>query len=747
MLNLFNLIAFQSGAYLVGLLAALIPLVVHLSRSRRTKVMRFSTTRFFTDQFVRSYRMSRIREVVLLLCRMALFGLLAFGLAQPLLPSRSWAAARTSGSRAVVLVLDDSASMGYAEGGETLFDRARTEARRVVEGLRPGDAASVVLAGRRAAGPLALFGKPTPRLDEVLQALDGAKPAALGADLPAAVEAAEGQAREAAADGKEVYVFSDLQESSWPDRRLQGDGGGSSLFVVQVRPREPVRNVGVTAVQLGSDRPLAGAPLSIRPLLSVAGDPGELTVRLVIDGEKAGEQRVERLQGGKWAAPRFHHAFDSGGWHSGYVEVEDATLAADNRRYFAVEVLDAVKVLAVDGGASAVAGRDELFFLRRALTASPEGKKSPVAVDVVAPKDLADADLAGHALVVLADLESLPPAAVDKLEDYVAGGGGLFVFLGPRADPAFYNERLQGPGRRDGGVMPASLVKRETDAGGAGDATFVGDVDYDHPALGAFREPGFASLAGPSVTFKGLWRVDPRREAAVLMRTNSGAPLLVEGAVGKGRVLLFTSSCDREWTNFPLRPSYLPWVHRLTAYLTQEPSRRETFHLTGDVVELAPAEGGGAPRVRKPDRTAAFARWDAATGLPEFDETEQPGVYAVEAADGKPAGLFAVNLEAYESKLTYLDEAGVKAGRLASRPLAVYVDDPAQLPAAGGGDSRLWAWVLLLVLAVAVAEPTLANRISAAFFARPRAVPSPAPAGRSAPPAREPSPTAEVAAR
>src|SRR6059058_3795160 len=94
--------------YLFGLLAALIPLIIHLSRSRRTRKMRFSTTRFFTEQFLRSYRMSKLREILLLVCRMALFALLAMALtgifyapggAQPL--------SHGSGPRTVVLVLDD----------------------------------------------------------------------------------------------------------------------------------------------------------------------------------------------------------------------------------------------------------------------------------------------------------------------------------------------------------------------------------------------------------------------------------------------------------------------------------------------------------------------------------------------------------------------------------------------------------------------------------------------------------------
>ncbi len=78
------MLTFLSPLLLIGTLAAGIPLIIHLSRSRRTKKMRFSTTRFFTDQFLRSYRMSRLKELFLLACRMALFALLALAFAQPL---------------------------------------------------------------------------------------------------------------------------------------------------------------------------------------------------------------------------------------------------------------------------------------------------------------------------------------------------------------------------------------------------------------------------------------------------------------------------------------------------------------------------------------------------------------------------------------------------------------------------------------------------------------------------------------
>ena len=51
------------------------------------------------------------------------------------------------------------------------------------------------------------------------------------------------------------------------------------------------------------------------------------------------------------------------------------------------------------------------------------------------------------------------------------------------------------------------------------------------------------------------------------MRAPAGDPILAEKRFGRGRVMLFTSSIDRDWTNFPLQASYVPWLYRLVGYL------------------------------------------------------------------------------------------------------------------------------------------------------------------------------------
>jgi hypothetical protein len=759
-------LTFLNLPLLAGVSAAAIPLVIHLSRSRRTKTLKFSTTRFFTEQFLRSYRMNRLKELLLLVCRMALFALLAFALAQPFYQPKAGASAAplfAGGSRAVVFVMDNSASMGAMQDGRTLLERAKAAAGEVLDTLGREDAAAVVLAGRREPGPEVLFPQVTPELNDVRQAVTGLAPVTLGTDLRTAVQRAGEIARASAASVKEVYVLSDLQDSGWEVDDVPAKASEVVYHFVQVRPASPA-NVAVTALQLGASRPMAGVPFAIRPQVAVQGPNADpINVRLFVDDKLVAERKLERQPNGAWAATRFYHTFAQGGWHSGYVEVDDPALPEDNRRYFAVEVLDRIPVLAVNGAPSRVPAQDELFFLRAALTAAGSGGTSAVQVDVIGPAELAgklDArtDAADYPLVILANVDALPPAAVEKLEAYIDRGHSLLVFTGDRVNTSAYNAAFTGSARLHGGLLPARIAgaKPLGDPKGPEAFAFVGSADTEHPALTVFQDARAGVLTGErGVGFRALWELEPTGDAAVVMRASVPAdgekagrravPLLVEKAYGQGggRVMLFAGPCDRDWSNFPARPAFLPWLYRVVSYLSQEPLGRRAFFTTGATVPLpvSTVEGTGTVSVQKPDGATGFASPGPDAERPwVFEDTTRAGVYkVVPRGRGEKPALLAVNLESVESQLLYLDDvfaehsggtdrdAAVTRGLQGLLPgggssLVTYTADPARVreAAAAGRGTRLWDVLLWVVLAIALFEPWLANQISLRHYGRPK---------------------------
>ena len=734
---------FLNPIFLIGLASAAIPLIIHLSRSRRTKKVQLSTTRFLTEQFVRSYRMSRLKELLLLAARMGLCALFALALAQPFLKSDESSLLASAERRTVVFVLDDSASMSYRENDRTLFDRARESALRVLDTLNEGDAASVILCGRTASGPVAVFSEPVQNLGDVRQALESAALSGLGTDLSGAVARAEQVVAAGESDAsREIYIFSDLQDAGWELREEEAPpelAAECSYVFVSVRPEHP-RNLAVTAVQYAASRPVVGVPFEIRPHIRNDGDRSvACDVELFVDGKKVGEQHLDAVEAGRWSVPAFHHRFNSGGWHSGYVQIRDETLGADNRRYFAVEVVGTVRVLAVNGAPSAVRRSDELFFLDAAFRAS-SAEASAIDMDTVISHRLGETDLDPYQVVILANVGLLTPKAVEQLEAYVDGGRNLLVFSGDRTSPSFHNQSLTGSNRMHGGLLPGPLTGLTGDASSDEPLARIGDVDSRHIVLASFEstdDSANQNLLG-SVTLKAWHGIDPG-DSRVLMRTSTGEPLLCERAFGRGRVMWFASTCDHDWTNFPAKPAFLPWLYRLVHYLTQEPLGDNSVFQTGGDVELPVSGLEGLPQllVRKPDGTVSHARpAHSGSGAMLFSETEQAGVYAVFPPDDEDnSRLFVTNTEAWESNLTYLDdvladsasegeddgaredrvEQGLKETLLPGRPFVSFVAEPdqaGQLSAAGGRGVRLWDWFLILALAVALVEPWFANQIS-----------------------------------
>ncbi|MBP87062.1 MAG: hypothetical protein CMJ64_10160 [Planctomycetaceae bacterium] len=730
---------FLNPIFLVGLLSAAIPLIIHLSRSRRTKKIRFSTTRFLTAQFLRSYRMSRLKELWLLAARMALCALFAMALAQPLIQPSGQSFLLGGQSRTVVLVVDNSASMGYVEDNETLLERAQQAAADVLDGLQEGDHAAIVFAGRRDAGPEVVFDEPTPELGDVRQAVDMAKVETLGTDLSRAVVRAEELAQSGAStSSREVYVLSDLQDSGWELLEDETEGSADvNFFFVSIRPKEP-RNLAVTAVQYAASRPMVGVPFSIKPHIRNQSDAvAEDDAELFIDDKKVGQQQIDSLAGGRWATPTFYHTFDEGGWHSGYVQVADESLDTDNRRYFAFEVLDSVKVLAVNGAPSSVHRLDEVFFLKTALGASASGN-SPIDVTTVLPRSFTGSDLTDVRVVILANVESLSSQAVEKLETFVDQGGSLLVFLGDKINSSFYNQTLTGTNRMHGGLLPGRLTNIAGDPSAETGDLRIADTDDSHVVLAAFDDGTAGNLS--SVTMKAVWEFEPG-DSAVLMRTNTGSPLLCERSFGEGHVMVFASTCDRDWTNFPVRPAYLPWVYRLVGYLSQEPMGRQNFYNTGDSVPVpvSATEGMSQLLVKKPDGSIGNVGTTGDSSAPfAFDDTRQAGVYSMYAPNSPDdAQIFVANLESYESDLTYLDEVlaasdenasveqGIQDVLLPGRALVSYVDNPARVGEASvlaRRGIRLWDVFLFLALAVALFEPWFANRISLRRLAKPNEV-------------------------
>src|SRR5215470_10311807 len=130
---------FLAPAFLAGLVAIAVPVLIHLINRERKVVVEFPSLMFLQRIPYKSVRRQKIRHLLLLIMRCAALALLVAAFARPFF-QRHQPLIGGTGAREVVILLDRSSSMGYANR----FERARDAAKKVVAGLGAGDRATLV---------------------------------------------------------------------------------------------------------------------------------------------------------------------------------------------------------------------------------------------------------------------------------------------------------------------------------------------------------------------------------------------------------------------------------------------------------------------------------------------------------------------------------------------------------------------------------------------------------------------------
>src|SRR6185503_17221815 len=103
--------SFLTPAFLIGVGALAIPILVHLIQRERKRVIEFPSLMFLRRIPYQSVRRRRIRHWVLLAMRAAALALIVLAFARPFFRQSALAAAASGGAREVVILLDQSASM------------------------------------------------------------------------------------------------------------------------------------------------------------------------------------------------------------------------------------------------------------------------------------------------------------------------------------------------------------------------------------------------------------------------------------------------------------------------------------------------------------------------------------------------------------------------------------------------------------------------------------------------------------
>jgi hypothetical protein len=668
--------SFLAPLFFVALAGLAIPVLLHLTQREKKQIIHFPSLMFVRRIPYQSVRRRKIHNWLLLMVRLAALAMIILAFARPLI-QREDVAPIGAGAREVVVLLDNSYSMGFGDHWERAVAAARTEFGK----LTASDRGSLVLFSSGADIQL----RSTSERDRLNAALATAKPGAGATRFSPALKVAGSVVAESSLPRREVVIISDFQRGGWRGEEGARLPQGVTLTPIAIQGAADRANLSVTGLSLprstfsNQERLTVTAVVTNRTERPVSNS----TIALETAGLPVANKPLNVEPGGS-ASVTFDPVTISSRNFKGTVRLAADALATDNAFNFVVSPSEPVRLTIVDRG-------NADLYLSRALSIGDAPRFEAVSRQADA---VSDEDLKRSRVVVLNDV-SVSAGLARRLAKYVEQGGGVFVAAGPRASWP-----------QDVDLLPAAIgnpVDRTR-----GDSGRIGSLEYAHPVFEPFRAPRSGDFS--AVPVYGYRHLTAAKDAQVLARFDGGSPAVAERRSGSGRVLIWGSTLDVTWTDLPQKSVFLPFVHRVVRHLAgyTEP---QPWVTVGQVLDASAAPRGTS--TQRVVLTPSGRRLPIEDEGSDVVELAEQGFYELRGDGNQNVTVVAVNVDPAEADLTPIEPKEIVAaatggaGGEGSQPNAVPLT-----PEAKEKNQRLWWYLLVAGILLLGVDTLVSNRMA-----------------------------------
>ena len=606
-----------------GFLLALVPLLIHLINMMRHRRVKWAAMEFLLASYKKHRKWVWLKQLLLLLARMAVVALVVAMLAQ-LKTRDQWLAIFGGRVTHHYVVVDDSYSMSDRVAGATAMDAARQVMAAIVGRATQQDSPQKLTLIRfsqargsstvenAAAGQIADFNaEPIDSnfdvtLERKVRTFDTTQLALGPLDALTVVRQLLGQTKD---ETSIVYLLSDFRTKDWGSpteyREALGQLRRSQAEVHLVncsRSTEP--NLGVVAIEPADETRAAGVPLFVNVKVKNFGNKPASKVQLKLqstfypidDLTKAQPEQlkgqtdelatllVESIGPGEVVDRRVQVYFPQPGKHVVEASLPEDPVEADNRRWCVIDFPDGERVLVVDGSVE----QQHAYFLEVAFRPL-ERSNTGIRPEVKPASFLRDATLDtlnGYSAIYLLDVPRLDGRGADTLEAYVLGGGGVAIFAGPDMNTGWYNQALFKEGK---GLLPAPLGV-DAELASALDPGEPDLVLNNHPIFSFFVSETNPLIRGVKIDrFRKIgdnWKPSPESTVEIIARARDKSPLVIEKKLGQGEVILFLTTLAPEWNDWAKNPSFVVVLLKTQSYLATA-RRLDDPRLVGTPLDLA----------------------------------------------------------------------------------------------------------------------------------------------------------------
>src|SRR3989304_6972183 len=136
---------FLNPAILFGLLAASIPIIIHLLNLRKLKKIEFSTLQFLKELQKNKIRKIKLKQWLLLVLRVLIILCIVTAFARPTLVGVSVGGTTSAAKTTAIFILDDTFSMSVIDENGSYFNQAKETIKDLLTQFEEGDEVGLIL--------------------------------------------------------------------------------------------------------------------------------------------------------------------------------------------------------------------------------------------------------------------------------------------------------------------------------------------------------------------------------------------------------------------------------------------------------------------------------------------------------------------------------------------------------------------------------------------------------------------------
>jgi len=617
---------FWFPGFLIASAAVLIPVIVHLFSFRASKKVYFSDIRFLREVKEENRQKTRLRHLLVLLCRALALIMLVLAFAKPFFGDTQEIG--NAGPRVVDIFVDNSYSMDAESGAGINLEIAKAKASSIANAYEETDRFRLITQDL-STSPSRLLSR-----EEFNESLSRISPGPESHNLQEITEWMKLNSPKK----KETYVhyiISDFQSSATQLEKFR-QNSDTDLRYTLVPVEKGVRgNISIDSVWLSEPFALGGeaAKLNVQVHNHGESESGEIPISLQINGiQKA--VGTTNLSSGEVKSIELSYLHAARGWQLGEVKITDPETPFDNSMFFSYEVIEKSSVLQLS--------EDEFNpYLRSLFKIDSLIDYSEMNTSEVNYEKLASFDL-----ILLNNWKNIPGGLAEGLSRALAEGVTVAVFPPERnLDFRSYQTFLQAQG--------AGWYLKEDTAD-----TEITDINYGNELFkGVFSESRqqHSNIKLPKILNHYLITQNTVTSRDVALTYRDGSAFIAGFQAGAGKVFLISVALSDACGNFHRHGLFVPCIFRLafqrrfTTEISVNAGRKEPFILRGQTLQ-----GDQMPtmnRVGTSEKIIPIAQYSG--GLTRIfleNHIKNSGHYSLSLSGQDTLGFISVNHQRLESE-------------------------------------------------------------------------------------------------